>query len=139
MVYIRNMLIITAFSFIVSACGGGNTTIADNAATSTGTGGGNTGSGTSTGNSSSTGNITLKWTAPTTFANGSAISLSDISGYKLFYGSSATNTPNVINISDSTAIQYTVSLSSGTYYFVICAVDSSGHQGLMSVAIQKTI
>lgn len=83
--------------------------------------------------------VTLNWTAPTTRSDGSAISLSDISGYILYYGTSPTATNNSITINDGSATQYTVTLPSGTYYFVISAVDSNGEPGLKSAVLQKTL
>lgn len=133
---IRNLLWFTVFAFIITGCGGGDTSIA--ASDSTGTGSGGTGGGGSGGGGSSS--ILLKWTAPTTLADGTtAVSLSDISGYKIFYGTSATNTPNMISINDGTATQTTITLPAGSYYFVICAIDQSGVSGLRSAALQKSI
>jgi hypothetical protein len=84
--------------------------------------------------------VTLNWTAPTTRADGTAISLSEIGGYILYYGTSPTTTSsNAITISDSSATQYTLTLPAGTYYFVICAVDASGTPGEKSAVLQKTI
>ncbi|MEJ2439693.1 MAG: fibronectin type III domain-containing protein, partial [Gammaproteobacteria bacterium] len=87
-----------------------------------------------------TGSVTLNWSAPTTRADGTAISLSDISGYILYYGTSPTTTSsNAITINDGSATQYTLTLPAGTYYFVICAVDSNGMPGAMSTVLQKTL
>ncbi|MEJ2451660.1 MAG: hypothetical protein P8047_13495 [Gammaproteobacteria bacterium] len=54
-------------------------------------------------------------------------------------GTSATDTPNFININDSTATQYTITLPSGTYDFRIAAVDTNGYAGLLSPAISETL
>ncbi|MBI1425218.1 MAG: hypothetical protein GC149_17355 [Gammaproteobacteria bacterium] len=149
--YLRNLLIFAAFSIIVTACGGGNTTITGNGATSsssgssgttggTSSGGGTTsGGGSTSGGTTTTGSVTLKWTAPTTRSDNTAVSLSDISGYRLYYGSAPTDTPNYVNITDGTATQQTISLPSGSYYFRISAIDSSGYEGLKSTAVQKTL
>lgn len=142
--YVRNVLCFMLFALSITGCGGGgNTTVSatDNSGSSASTGsGGTTGGGSGGSTGSNSGSITLQWTPPTTLADGStAISLSDISGYKLFYGSSATNTPNVISINDGTATKYTITLPAGTYYFVISAIDSNGNPGLRSPALQKSI
>jgi hypothetical protein len=137
--YCRNVFLIMVFALIFTGCGGGNSTIAanDTAGSSTGTGPGGTNGG---GSGSSSGSLTLQWTPPTTLADGTtAISLSNISGYKLFYGPSATNTPNMISINSGTTTQYTLTLPTGSYYFVICAIDTNGNLGLKSVALQKSI
>lgn len=114
---------------------GGGTNTGDN----TGTGGttntdGNTSGGTTGGTTNS---LLLKWSAPTTRADGTAVSLSEISGYRLYYDPSATDTPSYVNITDGSATQYTMTLPTGTYYFRICAIDSSGFEGLKSDALQK--
>lgn len=84
--------------------------------------------------------VTLNWTAPTTRVDGTAISLSEIAGYILYYGTSPTTTSsNSVAINDGSATQYTLNLPSGTYYFVICAVDSNGVVGAQSSVLQKTI
>ena len=140
--YIRNLVTFGVFALIITGCGGGNTTIAASDTSSGATSGGSsgtTGGSTGGGSLSSTGSVTLKWTAPSTLADGTATSLSNVSGYTLFYGLSPTDTPNSINISNGSTTQYTIDLPSGSYYFVICAIDSNGNQGLMSVALNKSI
>jgi len=149
--YIKNLFLFTVFSLIIAGCGGGNTTISDNSAATntsnnttgstgsgatTGTSGGTTSSGSGT---SSTGTAILKWTAPSSRTDNTAVSLSDISAYRLYYGTSATNTPNSITITDATATQYTITLPSGTYYFRISAIDANGYEGLVSGAVQKSL
>lgn len=133
--YLRNALLFIGFALVISGCGGGSGTIAN------ATPGGSTG--TSSGGSvagSSSGSITLQWTPPSTLADGTtAVSPSEISGYKIFYGTSATYTPNVISLNDGTKTQYTLTLPTGSYYFVICAVDTNGNPGLKSVALQKAV
>ena len=165
MKYIRNVLVFSVFALLVAACGGGDTVTTAGGANasaptnpvstpgtgdstgSTGTGStgtGSTGTGsTGTGSSGSgstvtTSTVTLKWSAPTTRLDNSPASLSDISGYRLYYGTSATNTPTTINISSGTTSQYTITLPTGTYYFRISALDSSGYEGALSSALQKT-
>lgn len=129
---IRNLLFFAAFIAFLSGCGGGNSAIT-----------GNDLSGTSSGGTAipRTGivTITLKWAAPTSRADNTSASLSEISGYRLYYGKTATNTPNFVTIGDGTATQYTISLPAGSYYFRISAIDTDGHEGLRSVASQKTI
>ena len=141
MSYLRNVALFCMFSLIITGCGGGNTTITSNPATdntSGGSGGSTPPSNGGTNPAPSTGSVTLQWVAPTTRADNTSISLSEISSYRLYYGNSGTNTPDFISINDSTATQYTVTLPSGTYYFRISAVDSNGYEGLLSNAIQKT-
>lgn len=138
MSYLKNLLTFSVFLLIVTGCGGGNTTIANNS-TGSSNSSSSSGGGTSSVTGGSTGTLTLKWVAPTARADGTNISLSEISGFRIYYGSSATDTPNFVNINNGSATQYTISLPVGSYYFRISAVDSSGYEGLKSNAIAKSI
>ncbi|MEJ2392783.1 MAG: fibronectin type III domain-containing protein [Gammaproteobacteria bacterium] len=142
--YTRNILLYLLFAIVLGGCGGGSTTITGNntsnaTSNSTSNNSSTITSSTGTTTTASTGSVTLQWSAPTTWADGTAASLSSISSYRLYYGPSATDTPNFININDSTATQYTITLPSGTYYFCIAAIDSSGYEGLKSSALKKTL
>ena len=129
---IRNLMMFSLFAIIVTACGGGSAGLTSgNSNTSS-----NTGSG--SGSGSGTGSVTLQWSAPSTRLDGSTVSLSEISGYRLYYGNSATNTPNHIDLG-ATSTQYQINLPSGTYYFRISALDSNGYEGALSGALQKTL
>jgi hypothetical protein len=132
--FIRNLAFFAVFALITTGCGGGNTVAANGTNGNLSNGGSNTG-----GTGGNTGTVTLKWTAPSTRADNTAASLSEISGYRLYYGTSSTDTPNYVNISNGATTQYSISLPSGSYYFRISAIDSNGYEGLKSVAIQKTI
>jgi hypothetical protein len=72
------------------------------------------------------GTATLTWVAPTQNTDGSA--LTDLSGYVIYYGSSADNLNNNISVSSAAATSHTVNgLTKGaTYYFAISSVNSSG-------------
>ena len=83
--------------------------------------------------------VTLQWVAPTTWIDNSPLSLSEISGYHVYYGTSATDTPNTVNINDGSATQYTITLPTGSYYFRISSISNNGVEGPMSTAIQTTI
>src|SRR5581483_12005001 len=71
--------------------------------------GGSTGTGT-------TGSASLKWTAPTTNTNGSA--LTNLAGYYIHYGTSASAMTKTITVSSPGTTSYTISnLAAGTWYF----------------------
>ena len=133
---VRNLLLFMIASLIIGGCGGGNTSVADNSQNSTSN---STSNNTTNNTGSSKGSITLHWIAPTTRLDNSSVSLSDISSYQIYYGTSITDITNVISINDGTATQYTVTLPSGSYYFRISAVDSNGNEGQESAAVQKTL
>ncbi len=146
--YLRNLLFFAAFAIVMVGCGGGNTTIsANDGSTATSSSGGTGGTPTTTTptdtggtpTTTTTGTITLKWTAPTTWTDSSALSLGDIAGYRVYYGSSATDTPNFVNVNDGTATQYQITLPTGSYYFKVSTVTTTGVEGPMSAAVQTTI
>ncbi len=83
-----------------------------------------------------TGSATLAWSAPTTNTDGTP--LTDLAGYKVYYGTSSGNYTQSINIGNVTT--YTVSnLSPGTYYFSVTSYDSSGIESTYSNEVSKTI
>jgi hypothetical protein len=129
---IRNLTFFAVFVSSLTGCGGGNSGITNNDSTGASSGG-------TAGPGAGIATVTLKWAAPTSRADASPVSLSEISGYRLYYGKTATNTPNFITINNGTATQYTISLPAGSYYFRISAIDTGGHEGLRSAANQKTI
>ena len=95
-------------------------------------GGGGTGSAIGSG----TGVATLSWTAPTTYTDGSP--LTDLAGYKIYYGPSSGNYIASLDIGNSTS--YTINnLSTGTYYFAVTAYDASGYESTFSNEVSKTI
>lgn len=144
MFHIRNLVFLAIFAFIIAGCGGGDTAIsASNAAgdnaIGTGNPGGTTGTTPTPTPTPTTGTVTLQWVAPTTWIDNSPLSLSEISGYHVYYGTSATDTPNTVNINDGSATQYTITLPTGSYYFRISSISNNGVEGPMSTAIQTTI
>src|ERR1700690_1238325 len=67
--------------------------------------------------------VTLTWTPPTTNTDGTP--LTDLAGYKLYYGTSSGNYGTPINVGN--VATYTISnLTSGSYYFAVTAYDLSG-------------
>ncbi len=69
--------------------------------------------------------VTLSWTAPTQNTDGSH--LTDLAGYKIYYGLSEGEYPNVISIDTPGLTIFVVeNLIPNTYYFVATSVNSSG-------------
>src|SRR5450631_275502 len=74
---------------------------------------------------------TLSWAAPTTNADGSA--LTNLAGYVIYYGTSKTALSHSITISSVGITTYVISnLGSSTYYFAILAYNASGVQSNLS-------
>jgi fibronectin type III domain protein len=85
-----------------------------------------------------TGAATLSWQAPTSNTNGTA--LTDLSGYKIYYGASATDLSQSVQISTVGIQTYVIdNLGSGTWYFAVKAVTSGGVESALSDLVSKTI
>jgi hypothetical protein len=104
---------ITLLAFLLGGCGGGG---------SSGTGG----SGGSGGAGGTDGTIILDWDAPTTNADGTA--LTDLVGYKIYYGTASRVYNHSIDVGNVTT--YTLSgLTKGqTYYAAATAYDTSANE-----------
>jgi hypothetical protein len=80
----------------------------------------------------------VSWSAPTTNTDGSA--LTDLAGYRLYYGTSATALNQTVNISSVSTTSYVVpSLASGTWYFAVTSVTNTGAESARSGVVSKTI
>ena len=81
---------------------------------------------------------TLSWEPPTENEDGSP--LTDLAGFKIYYGNSPDALTQAINITDSTTLTYIVaSLTPGTWFFAIAALSASGAESAQSVAVSKTV
>ncbi|NOZ69431.1 MAG: hypothetical protein GXP46_09380, partial [Deferribacteres bacterium] len=85
------------------------------------------------------GDVTLTWTPPTTNADGTP--LTDLAGFKVYYGTASGNYSQVIDVNDPNQTQYQVTgLTNGqTYYFAVTAYDTSGNESDYSNEYAKTI
>ena len=86
------------------------------------------------------GNATLSWVAPVTRIDGSPLLLSELKGYRIYYGTNPNNLALLVDLGDPTAVEYVVEgLTEGTHYFAVSAYDSSDIEGERSVVRSKTI
>jgi len=84
------------------------------------------------------GSATLSWTAPTQNEDGSA--LTDLAGYKIYYGTSQGNYSSEIRIDNPGITTYVVdNLSPQTYFFVATAFNSSGVESTFSNEATKIV
>ena len=120
-------LLITIIVAQTVACGGG---------------GGGSGGNSSSGNNVSdsvvvpTGSVTLGWTAPATRADGTPLSLADIDGFRIYYGESAGDYTDSVEVADGTAQTVTVNdIPVGTYHVAITAFDVNGSESGFSSEI----
>lgn len=80
--------------------------------------------------------VNLSWTAPSQRENNEPISLSEIAGYKVYYGTEKRHYPKSVNIKDGSATGYTFkNLSAGTYHFALTTYDTAGRESQYSVDI----
>ena len=85
-----------------------------------------------------TGSFRVSWTAPTTRADGTPMSLADIDGYRIYYGTSRGKYTYQVNINNGAATGKTVSnLALGKYYLVMTTYDYSGRESARSPEISK--
>jgi Fibronectin type III domain len=81
---------------------------------------------------------TLSWDAPTTNTNGTA--LTDLAGYRIYYGSSAKELSQSVTINSVGMLTYVIDdLAPGTWYFAVMAVTSAGTESALSNVVEKTI
>lgn len=84
------------------------------------------------------GAATLSWSPPTENADGTP--LTDLAGYKIRYGRSATDLGSVIDITNPSLSAYVIeNLSPGTWYFTVVAVNSAGVESEPSGIASKTV
>ena len=96
-------------------------------------------SGTSTGPlSDGSGTATLSWDAPTSNNNGTP--LTDLAGYRIYYGSSREDLNHTVQIRTIGLQTYVIEdLGPGTWYFAVRAVASNGTESTLSDVATKTI
>jgi len=83
------------------------------------------------------GQAILSWDPPATNTDGSA--LTDLAGYKIYYGTSSGNYSTVITVGNVTTYTITGLTDNITYYFATTAYDSSGNESAFSNEVSKTI
>jgi hypothetical protein len=87
-------------------------------------------------NGAVSGNATLSWHAPTANADGTP--LTDLAGYRIYYGTSSGAYSAIIDAGNRTT--YVINnLASGTYYFAVTAYNASGKESSYSSEVKKII
>lgn len=101
-------------------------------------GGGSSGSSGGSGGSTSSSDASLSWTAPT--ANTDGTPLTDLSGYRIYYGNAPDALTQQVTISNADTTQYVVSnLSPGAWYFAVKAYNSADAESDLSPVVQKIL
>ncbi|WP_129776060.1 putative Ig domain-containing protein [Peristeroidobacter soli] len=87
---------------------------------------------------SSTGSATLSWTPPTSNTNGST--LSNLAGYRIYYGTSSSNLSRTIQVANAGMTRYVVpDLAAGTWYFAIRSYTTTGAESANSNTGSKVV
>jgi len=74
-----------------------------------------------------TGVASLSWQAPSTRVDGQSLSMSEIAGYRIYYGTSSGDYDSVLSVDDPYTFTIRIdALLAGNYYFVMTAVDTNG-------------
>ncbi|MFU8822555.1 MAG: putative Ig domain-containing protein, partial [Gammaproteobacteria bacterium] len=84
------------------------------------------------------GHATVSWTPPTERTDGSP--LTDLSGFKVYYGKATTSMTNVVDVQDPTQTRQLIeNLDAGTWYFAVTAYDNENFESAKSAVASKTI
>ena len=85
-----------------------------------------------------TGSATLSWVPPTQNSDGSP--LTNLAGYKVYWGASAGDYPNSVTLNNPGLSAYMVeNLVPGTYFFATTAFNTAGTESVFSNAASKII
>lgn len=84
------------------------------------------------------GSVTLSWTPPTTNADGTP--LTNLSGYRIYFGSSASNLNQLVVIGNPGTTRWVVdNLSAATWYFSMTSYNASGIESARSAVVSRTL
>ena len=135
---VKNAFLIIALAMSITGCvsggGGSQASVGDvGVSGSDGSSGNDTG-----GPGPQIGSFSLAWTAPVTRSVGSPMSLAEIDGYRVYYGSTQGDYPDSVDINDGSATATTISgVPTGDYYIVMTTYDSEGRESTQSGAVLK--
>ena len=127
--HIQHLFVLT-FIFLLTACNSSDdfTTSANNT------------SNIISGGSGTTGNVPspvaiLSWVAPAERTDNSSLSMAEIAGYRIYYGTTQGSYSQHVVINDAYADEYdlaSINLPAGTYYAVMTTVDTDGRESSYS-------
>ena len=76
--------------------------------------------------------LSLSWTAPSEREDNTPISMSEIAGYRIYYGTAPGDYQYEIEVNDAYNAEADISLLPGNYYAVITTVDVDGRESMFS-------
>jgi hypothetical protein len=87
-----------------------------------------------------TGEIELNWSAPATRTDGEPLALSEIDGYRIYYGADEGEYIKGADIKDGSAESVTIiDVPLGEYYVVMTTYDASGVESDYSAPVMKVV
>jgi hypothetical protein len=87
---------------------------------------------------SSNGSATLSWIPPTTNTNGTE--LTNLAGYRIYYGTSSTSLKQSVQIANSGITNYVIeNLSPATWYFTVVSYNNANIESPLSEVVSKII
>ena len=90
--------------------------------------------------STTTKGLSLAWTAPTTRADGDLLLLSELEGYRIYYGPDKKHLMALVDLNDSSMTTYTITgLNPGVYYFAVTAYDYDGLESGYSEIVSQEV
>jgi hypothetical protein len=121
---LSSLFLVIITTGILAACGGGASTSGDSQ------------------NSATTldGRISLSWAAPSTRSDNSYLPMTELQGYRIYYGTSADDLSMLVDLNDNSITDYSINdLPSGSYVFCVTAYDLDGQESSMSNLINKDV
>ncbi len=90
--------------------------------------------------SETTSSLNVEWSAPSEREDGEPLDMSEISGYRIYYGTSSDALDNTVEVGDAYTTSYTIDgLSSDTYYTAVTTVDTAGTESSKSEVHSTTL
>jgi hypothetical protein len=84
-----------------------------------------------------TGNAVVSWVPPTQNTDGSA--LTNLAGVRIYYGSSASNLSQMVQLTTAQTSYTIPNLATGTWYFGGVAYTTAGTQSAMSSVVSANV
>jgi hypothetical protein len=80
--------------------------------------------------------ISISWVAPSENVDGTT--LTDLSGYRIYFGTGSRSYSDVVEVMDPTATSHALDLTSGDYHIAMTALDSDGNESAYSNEIRRS-
>ncbi len=84
--------------------------------------------------------VNLSWTAPSTREDGGSLDISELEGYRVYYGTDSSNLIPLVDLNDSSITTHSITdLNTGTYFFAVTAYDYAGLESGFSEIVSKEL